>query len=734
MTRSRILLLALLLVAVAGFFALGGSQWLTLENLQRRQAEFATLLEANPLAVYGGFFAVYVAATALSLPGATLLTLLAGALFGLWRGLLLVSFASSIGATLAFLAARYVLRDSVRRRFGERLAAIDRGIEREGAFYLFTLRLVPLVPFFVINLAMGLTRMRVGTFYLVSQIGMLAGTVVYVNAGTQLGSLRSLSDVVSPGLLGSFVLLGVFPLIARRLIAAWRARQVYARWRASKPRRFDRNMVVIGGGSAGLVSAYIAAAVKASVTLVERERLGGDCLNTGCVPSKALIRAAKLCSDMRHAGRLGVSAVEPQVDFKAVMGRVHEAIRTIEPHDSAERYRGLGVDMRAGDAQILDPWRVRITASDGSTETLTTRSIVIATGAAPIVPPLPGLDEAGHVTSETLWSLDELPRRLVVLGGGPIGCELAQAFARLGSAVTVVEQGDRLLPREDDDVATFTAERLQADGVTLRLGTRALRCVGRAGHDSALVVQRAGNEAGSTSPGQPTTGGEETVPYDVLLCAVGRRPRLAGLGLETLGIDTASGRLSTDEHLQTIYPNILAAGDVAGPYQFTHAASHQAWYAAVNGLFGFLRRFEADYRLMPAATFVDPEVARVGLNEREAGERGVAFEVTRYELDDLDRAIVDDVACGWVKVLTVPGRDRILGATIVGAHAAELLAEFVLAMKQGIGLNKLLGTIHTYPTMAEANKMAAGAWKRAHQPERLLKVVEALHRWRRHAR
>ena len=720
MKPARALLLLAVAAALVAFWALDLGRYLTLSQLQERQAGLLALYAQHPYAVAAAYFGVYVLATALSFPGATLLTLAGGALFGLGWGLLIVSFASSIGATLAFLTARFILRDSIEARFGERLADINRGMARDGVFYLFTLRLVPLLPFFVINLVMGLTRMRVWQFYLVSQLGMLAGTAVFVNAGTQLSEIRSLQGILSPGLLASFVLLGLFPLLARRAVDFLRRRRVYARWAGVRPKRFDRNLVVIGAGAGGLVSAYIGAAVKAQVTLVEMHRMGGDCLNYGCVPSKALIRSARLAHQMRHGSRYGLPDTEPGLSFSTVMQRVQAVVRAIEPHDSVQRYTGLGVEVLQGHARILNPWTVEVTRPDGTQAKLSTRNIVIAAGARPLVPPLPGLQEAGFVTSDTLWErfaqLDAVPARLLVLGGGPIGCELAQSFARLGSQVTQVESGPRLMLREDSEVSALVLQSLQADGVQVLTGHQALRC--EVGPDGpALVVQQGGLE--------------KRIAYDQLICAVGRVGRLSGYGLEELGIPTHGRTLEVNEYLQTRYPNIYAVGDVVGPYQLTHVAAHQAWYAAVNALFGDVRRFAVDYSVIPWTTFTDPEVARVGLSEQEATERGVAFEISRFGLDDLDRAIADSEAHGFVKVLTVPGKDRILGVTIVGAHAAELLAEFVLAMKHGLGLNRILGTIHTYPTFSEAAKYTAGEWKRAHQPHRLLDLARRFHDWKR---
>lgn len=713
---KKILIAAGVVILIVCFFLLDLDRLLTLQAVKDGQAGFAELRASNPVVVAGAFFMLYVGVTALSLPGAAIMTLAGGALFGLVTGTLLVSFASSVGATLAFLTSRFLLRDAVQRRFGNRLKPINEGMQRDGAFYLFTLRLVPVFPFFLVNLLVGLTPIRTRTYYWVSQLGMLPGTLVYVNAGTQLAKLDSLAGVLSPALLGSFVLLGVFPWIARFIGRVLQRRRVYARWQ--RPAAYDRNLVVIGAGAAGLVSAYIAAAVKAKVTLVEANKMGGDCLNYGCVPSKALIRTAKLAHQIRHADRYGLKPGEPRLAFRDVMARVHAVIRDIEPHDSIGRYTGLGVDVVQGHARIIDPWTVEIARANGGTQRLTTRSIVIATGAAPFVPPLPGLEATGYVTSDTLWekfaALEDVPKRLVVLGGGPIGCELSQSFARLGASVTQVEMAPRLMGREDEEVAALVRARLEADGVRVLTSHKAVRC--EAGTGKVLVV-----EQGSV---------ESRIEFDELICAVGRVPRLQGYGLEELGIPTQR-TVVTNEYLETLYPNIFAAGDVAGPYQFTHVASHQAWYASVNALFGHLRRFKVDYSVIPWTTFTDPEVARVGLSEQEARDRGIACEVTRYGIDDLDRAIADSAADGFVKVLTVPGKDRILGVTIVGSHAGDLLAEFVLAMKHGLGLNRILGTIHTYPTLGEANKYVAGEWRRAHAPQRLLAWLGRYHDWRR---
>ena len=717
MSLRKLLVLVAVAAAVALYFALDLGRWFSLDALKSQQAAIEAYRQANPWLAAAIFFALYVAVTALSLPGAAIMTLAGGAVFGLLWGMVLVSFASSLGATLAFLASRFLLRDWVTQRFGQRLQAIDAGIRREGGFYLFTLRLVPVFPFFMINLLMGLTPMRAATFYWVSQLGMLAGTLVYVNAGTQLAGISSLRGILSPGLIASFALLGIFPLIAKKIVDGIKARQVYARW--TRPARFDRNIIVIGGGSAGLVTAYIAAAVKAKVTLIERHKLGGDCLNTGCVPSKALIRSAKFLSHTRRAAEFGIRSASADYSFADVMDRVQRVIRQVEPHDSVERYTGLGVDVIEGSAKIVSPWEVEITHNNGATERMSTRSIVIAAGARPFVPPIPGIDEVGYLTSDTVWNLRELPRRIVVLGGGPIGCELTQAFARfgadLGNTVTQVEMAPRLMIREDPEVSELVVRRFRDEGIAVLLNHKAKAFVIENG-EKILITEHEGRDL--------------RIPFDALLVAVGRVANLKGYGLEEVGVSTTR-TVDTNDFLQTSYPNIYAAGDVAGPYQFTHTAAHQAWYAAVNALFDPFKKFKADYSVIPWATFVEPEVARVGLNETDAKEKGIAYEVSRYDIDDLDRAIADSEAHGFIKVLTVPGKDRILGVTIVGEHAGDLIAEYVLAMKHGIGLNKILGTIHIYPTMAEANKYVAGVWKKAHAPHQLLEWVARFHAWRR---
>ena len=704
-------IIILVIVGVLGvFFYLDFSQYLSLEHIKEQQTNFLEFYKENTLLAMGAFTGVYIVSTALSLPGAVLLTLLGGALFGLLVGTILVSFSSSIGATLAFFVSRLLLRDWVQNKFCSYLKSFNDGVQKDGGFYLFTLRLIPAVPFFVINLVMGLTPMKAITFYGVSQLGMLAGTVVFVNAGTQLAQLDSLSGILSPEIIFSFVLLGIFPFLARKLVGFYKERRVMSKFK--KPKSFDYNMVVIGGGSAGLVTSYIGAATKGKVALIEKHKMGGDCLNTGCVPSKALIRSAKFMADVKNCQKLGFKSAHVDFNFADVMERIQRVIRTIEPHDSIERYTSLGVECHTGEAKIISPYEVSVNG-----KFLTTRNIVVGTGARPSIPPIDGIDNVEYFTSDTIWDIREQPKNLLVLGGGPIGSELSQAFARLGSNVTQVQRNKRLIPKEDPEVSKMVLESFQNDGINVLVGHTPKRFFKRNGKDF-LECESNGNSV--------------EVEFDTLLIALGRKANTTGFGLEELGVElTPQKTIKVDEYMKTNIPNIYACGDVAGPYQFTHIAAHQAWYCAVNSMLNPFYGFKVDYSTVPWSTFTDPEVARSGLNEIEAKEQGIPYDVTTYGIDDLDRAIADEAAHGIVKVLTVPGKDKVIGVTIAGLHAGDIISEYVAAMKNGFGMNKILGTIHIYPTLAEANKYAAGNWKKNNITEKALAWGERINRWRR---
>lgn len=709
---KKFIVLAVVIGAVLSWWWFGLGDYFTLAGVKAQQASVQQAFVEQPFFVLFIYFVVYVLMAALSLPGAALLTLLGGAVFGLFAGTLVVSFASTTGATLAMLMSRTLLHDWVAEKFRSSYDKVNAGIDRDGAFYLFTLRLIAYVPFFAVNLVMGLTRMPVLRYYWVSQLGMLPGTLLFVYAGQQLGEIESVSDIFTVDIALAFILLAIFPWIARFFVDRLSAGKAYRGWH--KPKKFDRNIIVIGGGAAGLVTSYIGAAVKAKVSLIEAEKMGGDCLNTGCVPSKALIRSARIARYAQDGERFGLKVVSYGADFPKVMARVKRVIAQVAPHDSVERYSELGVDCIQGHARITSPWTVEVNG-----RSLSARNLVIATGGRPKIPAIPGLQGSGFITSDSLWGLADLPEHLLVMGGGPIGCELAQAFRRLGSEVTIIEFLDRILSRDDEEVSETVQASLSREGIRVLTGWR--------------VVNVSGNAPAITIECAPANGDgdHQKISGDQLLVAVGREGNAEGLGLDALGLTVRpNGTIESNEYLQTRYPNIYVCGDIAGPYQFTHVAGHQAWYAAVNALFGFAKKFAVDYSVVPFAVFTDPEVARVGLNETEAKEQGIAYELTRYDIDDLDRAIADDEAHGFIKVLTQPGKDRILGVTIVGYHASELIAEYVLAMKHGLGLNKILGTIHAYPTLAEANKYVAGEWKRAHAPQGLLKLVEKFHRWR----
>ncbi len=713
---SKTLLLGAMVIIALLFIQYDIESYLTIDSIKSNQSLMDSYYHKNPCITIGTFFLGYVLITALSLPGATIMTLVAGALFGNITGIIVASFASTIGATLAFLVSRFLLRHWIQNKFSTQLKSINQGIKKEGAFYLFTLRLVPIFPFFMINLIMGLTHMKTLTFLLVSQVGMLAGTAVYINTGTQIAQIDSLKGILSPSLILSFTLLGLLPFMSKKIIEFIKARKVYSQYK--KPAKFDHNIVVIGAGSGGLVSAYIAAAVKAKVTLIEKHKMGGDCLNTGCIPSKALIKSAKLIHQIKYSEKLGIKSAQAEFDFKDIMARVHQVISDIEPHDSVERYSQLGVNVIQGEAKITSPFSVEVNG-----QSITTKNIIIATGARPFVPTMPGLDKIDYLTSDSLWQLSELPQRLLVLGGGPIGCELAQAFARLGSKVIQVQRGKRIMLREDIEFSELVTQSFISDGIDIKCRHAAKEVIVE-GDKKFLLCETYNDDDGKIE--------SIRIEFDQLLIALGRSANISDFGMEQLAIPLRKNKtIETNEFLQTNYPNIYAVGDVSGHYQFTHTAAHQAWYAVMNALFGKFKKFKVDYSVIPWATFTDPEIARVGLNEQDAQAQNISYEVTTYGLGDLDRSIADGTAQGMIKVLTVPGKDKILGVTIAGEHAGDLIIEFVTAIRYNLGLNKILDTIHIYPTLAEANKYVAGNWKKNHKPEKLLNWVEKFHKWMR---
>jgi len=704
--RIIILLIAALLIYL--FYKNGWNQYLSLSSLKANYNDYLTFYENNQVLTLASFFTLYVLSTALSIPGATILTLMAGALFGLTTGTILVSFASTLGATLAFLTSRFLFQDLVNNKFSKAIKKLNDGIEREGSFYLFTIRLIPILPFFVINLGMGITNFNIFKYMIVSQVAMLPATIIYVNAGLQLSEIDSLSQILSFDIIGSFVILGLFPLITKKFVDYLKKVKVYKNYK--KPKKFDYNLIVIGAGSGGLVSAYIAAAVKARVLLIEKNTMGGDCLNTGCVPSKALIKASRVAYNIKNAHKLGIHVDEPKVNFEEVMDHVHKAIKKIEPHDSVERYESLGVECLSASAQMISPWEVKANG-----KTYTTKNIIIATGASPAVPPIKGLDSIDYLISENLWKLKTLPKHLVILGGGPIGCEMAQAFSRLGSKVTLIERGERIMAVEDPEVSTFIADQFQREGINILTNEEVLE-ITKSDEDHIAKLKN----------------NSDALEFDHILVAIGRSANIKGFGLEELGIELRKNKtIHTNQYLQTNYPNIYACGDVTGPFQLTHAASHQAWHTSVNALFGTFKKFAVNYDALPKATFSHPEVASVGLNETTAKAQNIPYELTTYNMSESDRAITELEDRGMIRVLTKPSSDKILGATIVSNHASDMITEFVTAMKHGHGLEKILGTIHAYPTMSEANKALSGVWKQKQTSEFTFKILKKFHSLRR---
>ena len=703
-----ILLFIIIIFIIANHYKI--QDYLNFEYLKSQRIIYLEKYNENKLFFIILYFIIYVTCVAISIPGAAILTLAGGAIFGVLQGTVIVSFASTLGATLSFLFSRYLFRDSIQSKFKDTFESINKGISEGGKFYLFTLRLIPAFPFFLINLLMGLTQISIIDFFWISQIGMLPGTIVYVNAGTQIASLQSTKDILSPQILLSFIALGLLPIFTKLIISSYNKSRLYSNF--LKPLKYDYNIIVLGGGAAGLVTSYIGSTVKSKVALIEAHKMGGDCLNYGCVPSKALIATAKKVHLQKKAEYFGLKKVNIEFDFKDIMQRVQNIIKKIEPNDSIERYSKLGVDCITGYGKIISPFEVEVNG-----KILKTKNIVIATGASPLLPEVPGLKDIPYVTSENLWALDHLPKNLLVIGAGAIGCELSQAFNRLGSNVVLIDMADRIMIKEDREVSDFIENILSEEGITILKNHKLLEFINIYKKYSAIFQKE--NE-------------KVEIFFDYVLICMGRKPRVHGFGLEELGVRlTKRKSIEVNEFMETNYPNIFACGDVSGPFQFTHTASHEAWYASVNALFGVFKKFKVDYSIIPRTTFTDPEVSHVGFTEDEAKSKDIQYEVTRYNLEELDRAITESENRGFIKVLTVPGSDKILGVTIVGYNAGELLAEFVISMKHGIGLNKILSTIHAYPTMAESAKFTAGNWKKARKPEKLLRWVEYFHKWRR---
>lgn len=701
---KRKFLLTLVILILILFNLLGAEEYISLAFLSGKLTLMKDYTESH--FVFASIIAtnVYTLICLFSLPGAAILTMLYGALFGLAYGVLLVSFASTLGATMAMILVRYLLRDFVMNKFKKSISKIDSEIEKQGKLYLFTLRLLPIFPFFIINIAMGVTKIPIRTFFWVSQIGMLPGTILYVNAGKQFSKLTSMKDIISPEFIFSVLLLALMPWFAKKFINTIKKNNVYRKYRHLKPHKFDYDVIVIGGGAAGLVTSYMCSSLKANVALVEKDKMGGDCLNTGCVPSKAFIRSSHLLHLANESKKLGIRKMNYEFSFKEVMQRVHQVINDIRPHDSTERYEELGVTCISGDAKILTPWSVEI---DG--KSIKSRNLVIACGAGPIVPTIEGLNEINYFTSETIWSLEICPKELLILGGGPIGIELAQSFNRLGSKVTIIEKSSRILAKEDVDVSKVIQECLVKEGILILL------------EHELTSFSKVSDQIFFTCESK---GVRKDFNTDCVLLALGRAARTKGYGLEELGINLRqNGTIEVNEFMQTNYSNIFACGDITGPYQFTHVAAHQAKYCAINALFGKIKKIPIDYKAIPRCVFTDPEIATVGINETMAQELGISYELTKFNFDELDRAIADSQTIGFIKILTATGKDKILGATIIGAQASNIISEITLAINNNLGLSKILNTVHPYPTMSEGNRYVAGVWKKAHLSPFVFKLL-----------
>jgi len=705
---NRIIIFLVLIASIifgVVFFDL--ASYLTFDELKQRQSELQALVGDNAFASASIFFLLYVIVTGVSLPGALILTLAGGALFGLTQGIILISFASTIGALLAFLVARYFVHDFVQSKFSERLALVNKKVNEEGAFYLLFLRLVPVFPFFLVNLVMALTPIKAFTYYWVSQLGMLPATIIYVNAGTQLAKISSPGDIASPAIIIALVLLGILPFITKGIMSILRNIRVYKGF--SKPRSFDFNTIVLGGGSAGLVAAYTTSTLQGKVALVERHQMGGDCLNTGCVPSKSILRSAKFVSDLKNYSSYGLSKASHELEFKNIMARVHEKISTIEPKDSVARYTELGVHCEQGNAVVISPWEVKV-----NDKTITAKNIIVATGATPALPDITDLHLVPYFTTDTIWSLTELPKKLLVIGAGPIGCELGQAFARLGADVTIIQKHANILTNEDEAAAKLVQASLLKDNIKLLTNFNADKFINDFDNFSLTGSQ---NDA------------FVTIGFTHLLIATGRKANLDGLDALNLNVDE-KGRVVTNDTLQTKYPNIYACGDVTSTMQYTHSASHQAWYAAFNALFHPIKKFTCTLDNIPRAVFTDPEITSLGITEKQAIEQDIEHQVTTFPMNDIDRAITDNATTGFIKVITPANNDKILGVCIVGEHASELIAEFVLAKTNGLGLNKILKTVHIYPTRSEINRMVAGKWRRSKLTARTISLLKKFQSWR----
>lgn len=480
--------------------------------------------------------------------------------------------------------------------------------------------------------------------------------------------------------------------------------------------KYNYNVIVIGGGSGGLVASLVASSLRAKILLIEKHKMGGDCLNTGCVPSKTFLKSARRVYEIQNSGKLGIKSGSCEFEFSHIMERVQSVIKMIAPKDSKERYEGLGVKCVKGEAHFEGLHTVRAAG-----QSFTAKSFIIATGASPFVPPIQGLNQVDYLTSDTLWNLRKKPEKLVIIGGGPIGLEMAQGFNRLGISVTLVESAPQVMGREDPDVAQWIGDKLKSEGVEIL---------------TSVKIEEVKKENGRATLHFRHQLQDKQIPFSHLLVATGRKASVRGLGLEGLGVRlTKNSTIETNGFMATNHSHIYACGDVTGPFPFTHSASYQGTLAAIHALFSPLSRLpfvnlKASYTGLPWCTYTDPEVARCGLNETMAREKNISHEVIYLPLKELDRALTDGREEGFIKILTKKDSDKILGMTAVGAEAGNWTGEFVLAINQNIGLNQILKTVHAYPTLTEAAPRVAALWKKQQTSEKALRLLQKFHKWR----
>lgn len=706
-SHQKYLILFLLILILILYYLFFPKEYLSLAFVKENINSIKNYVNYNYTTSALSYLIIYSLSSALAIPSALILTLSSGILFGLVPGILLTSLGSTLGAVLAFLISRYLFLDLFKSKFRNQYEQMDKEIKKNGNLHLLTLRLVPIFPFWLVNLLMGLSEISLWRYLFISFAGMIPATIVYVYAGLSLSSISELRDVISPSIFFSLLLLSILPYVLRAVVNYYLKKKLYRHYK--KPRAFDYNLIIIGGGSAGLVTTFIARILKAKVAIIEKEKMGGDCLNTGCVPSKSLIKIAKIISYGKTPSSWGLKNINIDFSFEDIMNKIHSIIKEIEPHDSIVRYTQLGAECFLGQAQILSPWEVQI-----GEKIISAKYLVIATGARPIIPQIPGIESISPLTSENIWQLKKQPARLGILGGGVIAAELAQAFSRLGSSVFIIEESSRILSREDEDASGLIHEIFIKEGIKIYTSHTLKKCEKSGDEKILLCIDREGREI--------------SLVCDQLFIAIGRKATTSGFGLEKIKLDlNDNGSIKVNEYMQTSLPNIFACGDVAGPFNLTHAASHQAWHTTVNALLGFIKMFKINYSVLPVCTYTDPEIATVGYSKAELIKKSIPFEETIFPMKDLDRAIIEGETCGFVKVFTPPNSDKILGVVIISAEASTMILEFTLAMKHNLGLNKILNTIHAYPGMGEANKYLAGRWKQRKSRLNLLKALERFH-------